>query len=549
MIRILRVMLGISLVAIILPAVSYALTGRFDAWLPTDNHGGHASLPIAAADALRGPREAIEESRPLGAAALESAQTPEDLQPEGGSSGVDSAIGDTLGDATSDPSATTSHEDHSATTTTVARTATTTPPKPATTAPSVSGGVITGDACPCAVKGTTVLRGTVNLKGDLMVMGGTLVARPGVTVNGNGFQIMFMDGGKADFQGSKTSTWSGNGSNANLSRDVTFKNMRRIMFHQGAGKSTLKHFSVYDSGTSALGDYPIHFHLNGNSTRGTIVEGVVVVNGKHHAFVPHGSHGITFKDTIAKNIAGDAYWWDAPGTNESCKFQKDCTLDNSNDITYDHALADGVTTGPGSSGFRLTGFLLGAGSGNVVRNSAAINIRPSDTKDCSGFHWPERANQNVGGNSWVFQSNYSFSGASGPSGPGGPEACHGIFVWQNDFNNHVIDGFTGAGVEHGAYTNRYTYRRVEVSYLEIHAIGWEMFDSSVGDILVHKHVSDGEVRLTNVQIDSIIMDDAPSGSATAPISLIINGTNASCDDVIWVDAHPESKVIIDGRDC
>jgi hypothetical protein len=372
-----------------------------------------------------------------------------------------------------------------------------------------------------------------------MVHGGTLIARPGVDVNGNGYQIMFMDGGKADFQGTPVFTWSGDGSNANLTRDINFRNLRRIMFHMGAAPSVLKYFTVSDSGTSALGDYPLHWHLNGNSTRGTIVEGVVVVNGKHHAFVPHGSHGIKFRNTIAKNTSGEAHWWDPPGTNESCSFQQDCTLDNSDDIIIDGALCDGVTNGPGDDrGFRLSCFMMGAGSGNVIRNSVGRNVTPSHIKDCSAFHWPQSANHNVGGNVWVFENNR------------GSSACHGIFVWQNDGNHHTIDGFTGGGIDHGAYGNHYDYRNVNVPYVEVHAQGWVMADSQVGDVILRPHVQSGEVVWTNVTITGTIdVRDAPSGSAVNPIDFIISGGGNSCSQVVFSNPHPNTRVILDGKPC
>ncbi len=127
-----------------------------------------------------------------------------------------------------------------------------------------------------------------------------MIARPGVDVEGNGFQIMFTNGAKADFQGTPVFTWSNNGAKQNLVRDINFRNLRRIIF-TGAGPSTLRYFTISDSGTPTPGDFPLHFHLNGDSVRGTLVDGVVVLNGANHAFVPHGSHGITFKDTIAEH--------------------------------------------------------------------------------------------------------------------------------------------------------------------------------------------------------------------------------------------------------
>jgi hypothetical protein len=379
----------------------------------------------------------------------------------------------------------------------------------------------------------------VSLKGDLVVEGGTLVARPGVTVDGNGFQIVFMNGGRADFQGSKTSTWSGKGGNANLSRDIVFKDLRRLLFHSGAAKSVLKYFAVHDSGSSNLGDYPIHFHLNGNSSRGTLVEGVVVVNGKHHAFVPHGSHGITFRDVIAKNTKGAAFWWDDPGTNESCSFQKFCTRDNSNDIVYDHVLVDGVTNGPGDGrGFTLTAFNLGAGSGNVIKNSVAVNVRPSHVKDCSGYRWPEGANGNVGGNVWKFVNNYS-SNASG---------CHGIFVWQNDGNPHVIDGFAGGGIDHGAYSNKYEYRNIDVPYFEVHAAGVSIVGGKVGTLYTRSHRADTfpTAQFSNTQIGRFIIQNA---NGQIPGQYLLNNTGLTCADIVYESALPGTTVVIDGAEC
>lgn len=348
---------------------------------------------------------------------------------------------------------------------------------------------------------------------------------------------MFMGGGKADFQGSKVFTWSDRGAKQNLTRDVNFRDLRRIMWMEGS-KSILKYFTVSNSGTPTLGDYPLHWHLNGDSTRGTIVEGVVVVNGANHAFVPHGSHGITFKDVIAKNTRGDAFWWDPPGTNESCRFQKFCTLDNSNDTKVDHALVDGVTAPSGDRGFRLTAFLLGAGSGNSIRNSVAINVAPSHIKDCSGFHWPESANGNTGGNIWTFVDNFS----SNPSG------CHGIFVWQNGGGTHVIDGFSGSGIDHGAYSNSYVYRDVRVPYMAVSAAGVKVFGGEIGKVSTHSHRSDRSptAEFHNVAIGRFVVSN---GNGEHPGHYVLNGTELSCGDIEYENALPGTRVVIDGVEC
>ena len=470
-----------------------------------------------------GPEAAATPSNPTSSDSSLPATTPSD-----GESDVTTTVGakeDSNTTATTNPPA----EEKKTTTTTTAET---------TTQPKAVDGTITGSVCPCTVTGTAELSGKVDLKGDLIVDGGTLIARPGVDVDGNGFQIMFMNGGRADFQGTKTSTWSNNGKSQNLKRDIVFRNMRRIMW-MGGGPSTLKYFTVADSGTSTLGDYPLHWHLNGDRTRGTIVEGVVVINGRNHAFVPHGSHGITFRNTIAKNITGDAYWWDPPGTNGSCSKGSGCShIDNSNDILYDHALADGV-----KGGRHVTGFLLGAGNNVTVKNSAAINIVGSpNNRFCSGFKWPEFTNGSSRGMNrvWKFTNNYSYS----------PSGCDGINVWQNDSFNHVVDGFSGGGIDHGAYSNQYVYRNVNVSDVQVHAAGWTITNGSVGEVVAHRHRSTASptVKFDNVKVGKFTIRNA-SNSGDVPGIYVFNGSGLSCDDIIYENVVPGTKVILDGSEC
>jgi hypothetical protein len=379
------------------------------------------------------------------------------------------------------------------------------------------------------VTGTVELKGSISLGGDLIVDGGTLVARSGVALRGNGHQIMFMNGGSADFQGSPTSTWSGDGSNANLSRDVVFDGLARIMWHEGAGPSTLRFVRVTNSGVQEkLGFYPLHWHLNGNSVRGTLVEGVVVDKAKNHAFVPHGSHGIRFKDTIAHTVVREAYWWDSG--------------DISNDITYDHVLAVNVVY-PRSLGdlplhHRMSAFHLGKGTGNVVANSVARNT--SGGADCSGFHWPE-ADHGV----WTFRNNSAYGGS-----------CNGIFVWQNDSLPHVIAGFNGnLALEHGAYGNVYKFFDVDVPEIEVHALGRCHNDScssqgevlfqggSVDQVVESKHVLvGGPVRFRNMTIGSFVKNPSPGNAGV----FFFEKTTLSCSNIV---GSGPSTIIIDGNTC
>ena len=439
----------------------------------------------------------------------------------------------------SDVSSTTTTHHH---TTTMASDSTTTTGHSTTTHTTThsSGETITGDACPCMVTETTTLVGTINLKGDIMVDGGTLIARPGVVVNGNGHQIMFMNGGNADFQGTEVFTWSSNGSKMDLERDILFDDLRRIMFHQGAGRSTLRYFTIANSGNAdVIGDYPLHFHLNGDSTRGTLVEGVVVINGRHHAFVPHGSHGITFKDTIAYKTTDDAYWWDPVGTNDPpCGGGTICKgIDNSNDILFEHALAHTVHD---SDSNRYAGFVLGAGTGNVIRNSAAVNITKGGAS-CSGFHWPEFPGGKGGGQPrvWVFQNNYSRS-----------DHCSGIFVWQNSGDLHLIEDFVGGTIDHGAYSNGYHYRNPNVDRMTIHAAGTKVTGGHIKQLLAPRHRSETvpTFELNNTTVDSFIIDNA-SNDGEVPGHYVLNGTGLTCLEIDYASVVPGTRVTIDGKDC
>ncbi len=355
----------------------------------------------------------------------------------------------------------------------------------------------------------------------------------------NGARLSCGAGCYADWQGTPTSTWSADGQVQNLDRDIKIFGQGDFRFEIGSGVSTIRYVEIDLQPLTLLAHYPLHWHHVGDGSRGTLVEGVVVKNSTNRAFVPHASHGITFRDTIASNIAGEAYWWDPPGSSQTCQFRKFCTLDNSNDITYDHVLADGVTNAVGDNrGFTLAAFQLGAGSGNTVRDSVAMNINPSHVKNCSGFHWPSTANQNDGGNLWIFENNKTFD-----------DRCHGIFVWQNDSNPHIIDGFTGPGIDHGAYGNRYDYRNVTVGYVVVHAVGWSMSDSIAGDVLTRKHLSAGTITFTNVAMTSFTVDNGGGTSAVAPATYVLNNVGLSCADIIYLRVIAGTKVIVDGVEC
>ena len=193
--------------------------------------------------------------------------------------------------------------------------------------------------------------------------------------------------------------------------------------------------------SSVIGRYGLHFHMSGEGSRGSEVVGTVVRDTGAHAYVPHDSHGITFRDTISYNTFDDAYWWDlSPDTRTSGP--------ETHDTLFDHAIAARVRYDPDFRGFRLTGFNLAQGVGNEIRESVAVGVQGNGG---AGFHWPESTGAH-GHGVWKFErGNVAHNNRS-----------NGLSVWQNDDLPHLIRNFVAyhngaSGIDHGAYGNAYQF--------------------------------------------------------------------------------------------
>ncbi|MGB8360188.1 MAG: hypothetical protein WCE80_02185, partial [Acidimicrobiia bacterium] len=258
--------------------------------------------------------------------------------------------------------------------------------------------------------------------------------------------------------------------------------------------------------TDATGRYGIHFHMAGDGSRGSLVEGVVIRDAGNHAFVPHASHGISFRDTIAYQVANEAYWWDEPPDGEGDQYDP---VNDTNDLIWDHALAAGVSVGNGGNQFRLAAFSLGNGENLRVTNSVAVAVQGEAGIEHSGFTWPEGA-----GAVWTFENNVAHN-----------NEADGIFTWQNNDERHDVDGFTayynaGAGVDHGAYENSYQY--TDLTLLEngiavlSHARGegsdgvdtqvWTHIRTDRGTLLIAEHATptDTPVRFVGCDFGDVV---------------------------------------------
>ncbi|MDP8957694.1 MAG: G8 domain-containing protein, partial [Actinomycetota bacterium] len=125
-----------------------------------------------------------------------------------------------------------------------------------------------------------------------------------------------------------------------------------------------------------LGRYPLHFHHCMDGSRGSVVRGVVVRDSLNHAFVPHNSHGITFRDCIAYDITEDAYWWD-PRVQGFLRLSRSEREDPenqempANDISWEGCVAALVR----GDRVRLGGFRLGRGTGNRCVGCVAVGVQ------------------------------------------------------------------------------------------------------------------------------------------------------------------------------
>lgn len=237
----------------------------------------------------------------------------------------------------------------------------------------------------------------------------------------------------------------------NLTRNVviagTEQGRAHIIFNHFRQPQQMSHVEIKHMGprqadgkftSDVTGRYGLHFHHGREDARGSLIENVVVHSGGAHAFVPHASHGMTFRGTISHDTFDDAYWWDPGEANAT------------DDVVWERTVASMAKSDPAFRGYRLAGYRLGPGENNTVREAVAVGIRGNS--GAAGYVWPED-----------FASVWNFS----EDNLAHNNATNGIFTWQNTSHDHVVENFTAyhnghAGVEHGAYVNHYVYRDAEL---------------------------------------------------------------------------------------
>ena len=334
------------------------------------------------------------------------------------------------------------------------------------------------------------LAGDVTLTGDLMVAG-VLSNEPAGSIDGQGkYGIHAHGGGRLQLEGSPKSAWARWGESAsgwsggdrlavaptgpgvydkgqtswggswgstarpggceavalpsgtiqpevvNMSQTFVIKGVTRLMMMEPAGavKHVLRSIRIVDSGVAGkLGFYPLHFHRMGNATRGTVVEDVVVEGGRNHAFVVHGSHGVTLRRCVAVDTTNDVFWWDT--NNEDASDAR-----KSDDIVYDRCGVLGARPADGKA--YITGFMASESrTRNQFKQCWAAGVRGGN--EPQGFHWP-----GFGNAVWENQGCVAHN------------CAQGVRWWENSISHLAprMDGFTAYrngrwSLMHGAYGN------------------------------------------------------------------------------------------------
>jgi hypothetical protein len=233
----------------------------------------------------------------------------------------------------------------------------------------------------------------------------------------------------------------------NLSRNVRIQGepdaRAHVMFLHSTKPQKLGWLGLRHLGPrGVLGRYSLHVHMGYDDVHGTTVEGAVAYDTTNHAFVPHLSNGVAFTDCVVHDSVRDAFWWDAAGEGQG---SGDVPSD---DILWERCVASFVDHGEGEEAHANSGFMMGAGAGNVARGCVATGIR-GRSEGSTGFQWNAGSNDET--HPWIFEDNLAHNNTHSA-----------LFYWQNNAPKGYVDRFTayhcGQGIYAGSYMNLVSYR-------------------------------------------------------------------------------------------
>lgn len=199
----------------------------------------------------------------------------------------------------------------------------------------------------------------------------------------------------------------------------------------------IQHVGPRKDGKKIVGRWGLHWHHTFDGSRGSLAEGVLIRDCGTHAFVPHASHGVTLRQTIAFDFDDDAYWGD---------LVSDDPLTASDDVLHDQIMA--ARGGHKGTNANIFGWFAAAGKNVLMKDSVMVGVGGSPkSNDPAGYGWI--ANQ---GAAWELENNVAHNCAGS-----------GSWLYQNPTESGEIKGLTiyhcgKAGIDHGAYKNAGSYQ-------------------------------------------------------------------------------------------
>ena len=285
---------------------------------------------------------------------------------------------------------------------------------------------------------------------------------------------------------------------ANLTRDFIIESvdgMAHVMFINITEPQRLSFVELDRLGPAdKLGRYPLHVHMNGEGSDGSVFRGNVARDCANHAFVPHSSHGCDFTGSIAFNTSQSAFWWDV--------------ADVTNRTVWNRCAAIGTVDG--------SGFLILNGIGNTCVDSFAFGTRANTSN--AGILWPSQTNNKP--SEWLTDGFVAHN-----------NRASGVRTWNNDGNPRFILRVAAyrngrAGFEHGAYVNSYRvencvfFDNVEAD-MRVHATGpWAVRNCWIDHLWFAPHnVSSDDTSTFYMgrgwQIQRVTLDEARNGVTLA----------------------------------
>lgn len=196
---------------------------------------------------------------------------------------------------------------------------------------------------------------------------------------------------------------------------------------QAISHATLRYMGPRKGGAKVLGRWPLHLHHCGEGSRGVALDGLVVSDTGSHAFAVHESHGITLRNSIAYNVEEHAFWWDSG--------------DSTNDAVWESCVAARVKT----TDFSVSGFYLGKGTGNIIRDCVAIGAEGASG---AGIMSPAK----VDNGTWTIEDCLAHNNR---------HAGFKAYINTDHTDSKVVSRLVAyhnrAGIDHGAYLNSFLY--------------------------------------------------------------------------------------------